>query len=550
MINSWFKNAIIYSLDVKTFKDSDNDGMGDFQGLISKLDYLASLGVTCLWLTPFYPSPKIDNGYDVTDYYNIDAPLGNLGDFVQFIHEADQRGIKVIIDLVVNHASIRNSWFQDAKKNRDSKYRNYFIWDDQPKENKEKIMFEGMVDSIWEYTKETDSYYLHKYFKEQADFNIANPDLRSEVIKIMEFWLKLGVSGFRIDAAHVVTDPTDVDHINFDNLHRFFGDMRDFLKERNPQAILLGEASLPPDDHTQYFISEEGKPRMHMLFNFISNKHAFLAFAREEGSSLTKGLKLCKKVKRAHWVNFVRNHDELNLELLDEEEKKEVWEAFAPEKEMRLFGHGVRRRLPPMLKNDLTRLKSFYAIMFALPGTPLLIYGEEIGMGDDLSLGERNSVRTVMQWSDEENGGFSYCDKDRLFRPAIDHGDYSYHQLNVRDQQKKPDSFLNWLCSLIRTRKQNPVIGAGSWHILKPLNDKTAAWYFQDGKSPLMIVCNLSGEEVYTKIVADFIPQTMKDIFADSEYEDPKDLNNLLLNPYGFRWIQILNKKDINLLNN
>lgn len=550
MLNPWYKNAIIYSLDIKTFHDSDGDGMGDFKGLISKLDYLASMGITCIWLLPFHPSPKIDNGYDVKDYYNVDPPLGNLGDFVQFIHEADQRGIRVIMDLVINHTSIENSWFQDAKSSRDSQYRDYYIWDDDPKEDEEKIMFEGMEESIWEYSKETDSYYLHKYFKEQADLNLANPRVRTEILKIMEFWLKLGVSGFRIDAAHVVTDPTDVEHIDFGNLHQLFEDMRDFIDERNPEAVLLGEANVPEDELPKYFTNDEGQPRMHMLFNFLANKHIFLAFARESGEALSKGMKLYKPIHLAHWVNFIRHHDELNLELLNEKERQEVWNAFAPEEDMRLFGHGIRRRLPPMVKNDLAKLKLFYVISFSLPGTPLISYGEEIGMGDDLNLPGRESVRTAMQWSSKPNGGFSSAPKDKLYRPAIDYGDYDYRKINVQDQQKDPDSFLNWMCTLIRLRKQCPVIGTGEWHIMKPMDHRVAAIYYEGQESMMMVVFNLSKDDLRVKIISDIIPKRCTEIYQDNPYEEEVDINDLHLKPFGYRWIQILEKEEVNFLNN
>ena len=545
MILPWYKNAIIYTLDVKIFNDGDGDGIGDFRGLISKLGYLASLGINCLWLLPFYPSPKRDNGYDVKDYYNIDPPLGNLGDFVQFMLEAEQRGIRVIVDLVVNHTSTEHPWFLSAKSSRDSPFRDYYIWDDEPKEDEEKIMFEEIEDSIWEYSEKTDSYYLHSYFKEQANLNIANPEVRNEILKIMDFWLKLGVSGFRIDAAHVVSDPVDVAHIDFGNLHKFFSAMRNLLDSRDPEAVLLGEASVDQEELEKYFKGENENPRMHMLFNFLSNKHLFLAFARQDGNSLRKGLQLYRPIHLSHWVNFVRHHDELNLELLDEFERKEVWDAFAPKEEMRMFGHGIRRRLPPMLKGKRERMQLFYAITFSLPGTPLLSYGEEIGMGDDLSLKGRESVRTPMQWSAERNAGFSAAPKEELYRPVIDKGDYDYEKINVRDQQRDPDSFLNWIRRLIVMRKLCPVIGNGSWYIMKPSDHRVTALCFEDNETTLVVVFNLSEVEVRVKILSDFIISKVANIFEDSLYEEETNLQDLKLKPSGFRWIQVLEKEDI-----
>ncbi|WMJ72098.1 alpha-amylase family protein [Cytophagaceae bacterium ABcell3] len=551
MVNQWYKSAVVYGIDVKVFSDSDGDGMGDFQGLISKLDYLSSLGVNCLWLLPFHPSPKIDNGYDVADYYNVDPALGNLGDFVQFIHEADQRGIRVIMDLVINHTSVENSWFKDASATRESRYRDYYIWEDEPKENKEKVMLKGIQESIWEYSEATDSYYLHRYFKDQADLNLANPRVRKEVLKIMDFWLKLGVSGFRIDAAHVVTDPADVDHIDFGNLHTLFDEMRAFLDIRNPNAVLLGEASVGPDELPKYFgNNESGKERIHMLFNFLINKHIMLSFARQEGATVAKGLKLYKDIAQSHWLNFVRHHDELNLELLSDDERMEVWNAFAPEEDMRLFGHGIRRRLPPMLKNNHARIRQIYSLMFSMPGTPLISYGEEIGMGDNLSLEGRESVRTPMQWSPVKGGGFSTADPEDLYRPVIESGDYSTEKINVNDQQNDPSSLLNWFCSLVKVRRQNPVIGMGAWDILNVSDSCAVALIYEMPEATVVVAHNLSPEPVEVSVDTGFLLKSAVEIFSDEKYDKEILFNKLKLNGYGYRWIQVLDKEKITFLNN
>lgn len=545
MINQWYKNAIVYGLDVKTYKDSDGDGIGDFQGLISRLDYLASLGITCLWLLPFHPSPKADDGYDVADYYNVDPDLGNMGDFVQLIHEADQRGIRIIMDLVVNHTSIEHPWFREACKDRDSKYRDYYVWADEPKENKEKIMFEGKEDSIWEYVEETNSYYLHRFFAEQADLNMANPAVRQEVLKIMGYWLKLGVSGFRLDASHIITDTVDVEHIDFGNLHQFFNEVRDFLDERNPNAVLLGEANVPPEELRSYFDDGDGdaNDRIHMLFNFLGNKHIFLAMARKEGKALNKGLRLYEELKLGHWVNFIRHHDELNLEMLNDQEQEEVMNVFAPEENMRMFGHGIRRRLAPMMMDDMARIKLVYALVFGMPGTPLLSYGEDICMGDDLNLEGRESVRTPMHWANTQNGGFSTAPKEKLYRPVIDSGNYSYEHINVRDQQRNPDSFLNWLASLIRLRRQNPVIGFGKWAIVPTDSNRVTAIYYEKPDCCLLVVYNLCDEALETTLTPPFKPQKLEDTFGDSRYEAKPSLDKLRLNPYGYRWIQVLEQE-------
>ncbi|SFD97530.1 alpha-amylase family protein [Nitrosomonas sp. Nm166] len=538
----WYRNAIFYSLDVKVFYDSNGDGIGDLQGVIQKLNYINSIGYGCIWLLPFYPSPKLDNGYDVKDYFNVDPLLGSLDDFSQLIDEASKRGIRIIIDLVINHTSVEHPWFLDAQNSRDSKYRHFYIWDDDPKSDETSIRTRD-VREIWEYSEKTNSYYLHEYFKHQADLNLANPEVVSEVIKIMEFWLELGVSGFRIDAAHAVTNPVDVEHIDFGNLHTLFEKMNDLLKEKYPDAILLGEADVPPDELPAYFLSSDGRPRLHMLFNFISNKHTFLAFARNSGITLTKMLGLYHGIEKAsYWLNFGRHHDELNLELLSESERKEVLSTFAPDENMRVFSHGIRRRLPPMLNNEIKRMKLFYAVIFGLPGAPLVYYGEEIGMGDDLDLEERNSVRTPMQWSDETNAGFSTCSYEKLYRPVISEGEFSYRKVNVLDQQNHPDSFLSFFCHLIKIRKQNSIISKGNLDVMQPDSEKVAAWSFKYKETLLMAVYNLSSDKIKTSFTTDIIPFRMIPILEDEQYGDEVDLSEFNLNPYGFRWVQIFTK--------
>ena len=549
MTKHWYHHAIIYSLDIKVFADSNGDGMGDMHGLISKLDYLRSIGINCLWLLPFYPSPKVDDGYDVKDYDNIDEAIGDFEDFDELIRELKLRGMRLIMDLVVNHTSIEHPWFLEAKSSRDSPYRDYYIWHDDPDDESEKVIFDDAENSIWEYSEETGSYYLHRYYKEQADLNIANPKVREEILKIMKFWLDKGVDGFRVDAAHVVSDPTHVKKTDYTNLHRFFGDMREFLEKHNSETILLGETSVEPDELNKYFKSKDHKPRMHMLFNFLANKHLFLAIARGDGASLTEGLTLFKDIHLSHWLNFVRHHDELNLELLDDDERREVWEVFGPEEDMRIFGHGIRRRLPPMVENDHRKMKLVYATTFSLPGCAMINYGEEIGMGDDLNLDGRKSVRTPMQWSTEPNGGFSHAPKEKLYRPVIDEGEFSFRNINVRQAQMKPDSFFNWMCTLIRLRTQNPIIGYGEWSIQKPLDKRAAALCYKAGHGRLLVVFNFSGEEITVKIAADFVAKKKANVFWDDVYEDEIDLDQLKLHPYGFRWIEIYDEEKVNYIN-
>ncbi|HEY9295668.1 MAG TPA: alpha-amylase family protein, partial [Phormidium sp.] len=467
MQNHWYKNAIVYSLDVETFLDSDGNGVGDFQGLTNCLDHLSGLGITCLWLLPFYPSPNRDNGYDVMDYYGVDPRLGTLGDFVEFMHQAKERGIRVIIDLVVNHTSIEHPWFQASRSDKNCQYRDYYVWEENPPKDIEPglLAFPNVEDSIWEYDEKAEAYYLHHFYKEQPDLNIANPKVQEEIRKIMGFWLELGVSGFRIDAAPFLIKGIGIEGANQEKLQDFLGEMHSFLVSRQGDAVLLAEANVGPENISVYF--GEGD-RMHILFNFLLNQYMFLALARKDANTLRDGLKILPKIPGiCQWLNFVRHHDELTLDRISKSEQQEIFAAFAPEENMQLYGHGIRRRLPPMMGGNRHLIELVYSLLFTLPGTPVVRYGEEIGMGDDLSLEDRNSVRTVMQWSDEKNGGFSTAQPDQLTRPTIKGGEYGYEKVNVASQQREPNSLINWMERAIRTRKQCPEFGCGECAILE-----------------------------------------------------------------------------------
>lgn len=539
----WYKNAIVYSLDVETFMDSDGDGVGDFQGLTNCLDYLSALGITCLWLLPFYPSPNRDNGYDVKDYYNIDPRLGTLGDFVEFIHKAESQGIRVIIDLVVNHTSIEHPWFQEARTNKNSKYRNYYVWSEHPpKENPELIAFPTIEDSLWDYDEQAEAYYLHHFYKEQPDLNVANPEVREEICKIMGFWLQLGVSGFRIDAAPFLIKGVGIDGGTSEDLQHFLEEMRTFVISHKIDGVLLAESNVPPDQMSVYFGNGD---RMQILFNFLLNQYMFLALARHDAKTMEKGLEILPQIpQNGQWLNFVRHHDELTLDQLNEAEIQEIFDVFAPEKEMQIFGRGIRRRLPPMLNNDRRRLELTYSLMFSLPGTPLLRYGDEIGMGDDLSLPERNSVRTPMQWSNQPNGGFSQAPPEKLnTHPVISEGEYSYKSVNVNDQQRDPASLANWMERLIRIRKQCPQLGQGEWHLLETNQSSVFAHSCQSKDEAILALHNLSDQPCEVTIKSEQNYQYLMEIFSDQNYQPPHDnFSNIPLSAYGYRWFRVNQK--------
>ncbi len=461
----WYKHAVIYELDVETYMDSNGDGVGDFAGLTRTLDYIHSLGVNTLWLLPFYNTPNRDNGYDISDYYNVDSRLGTLGDFVEFMHRARDRGFRVLVDLVINHTSDQHPWFQAARSDPDSRYHDYYIWSkDKPKDADKGVAFPGAQQSIWTYDEKAGAYYYHRFYKFQPDLNIANPDVQEEIRKIMGFWLELGVAGFRVDAAPFVIelkglkDPTEQDR---DDYLDFF---RQFLSWRRGDAILLAEANVAMDNLDTYFGQGD---RMHMLFDFMLNQHLFAALAEKTADPLRKAFEIIPPIPElCQWAQFLRNHDELNLARLDEATRQKVYEQFAPDEDMRLYHRGIRRRLAPMLNNNRRWLELANSMLLTLPGTPVIRYGQEIGMGDDLSLPERNSVRTPMQWTDAKNGGFSTAAPDQLVRPVIAEGDYSYRKVNVAKQRHDADSLLAWMQGAIQIRNQCPEFGFGDCEVL------------------------------------------------------------------------------------
>jgi maltose alpha-D-glucosyltransferase / alpha-amylase len=541
MTASWYKNAIIYALDVELFLDADGDGVGDFQGLIERLDYLSGLGVTCIWLLPFYPTPNRDDGYDVADYYGVDPRLGTLGDFVVFIREARQRGIEVIVDMVVNHTSDQHPWFQAARRDASSRYRDYYVWAEKPPavERRGSPVFPGEQVANWAHDTEAGAYYWHWFYEHQPDLNTGNPAVREEIKKILGFWLELGVSGFRIDAAPFLFKRKGIAGSYPADPRRFLQELRSFLSTRSAEAVFLAEADVTTDE-LSFFLGDGD--RMHLLFNFILNNYLFLALAEENAEPLTRALAalpLCPEP--CQWANFARNHDELNLDKLSSQEREKVFEAFAPDPGMRIYGRGIRRRLPPMLAGDRRRLELVYSLLFSLPGTPVLRYGEEIGMGDDLSLAGRMSVRTPMQWSSEENAGFSAARPEQLVRPAIREGEYGYETLNVDAQRRDPGSFLNFMLRLIRTRKECPEFGFGQLTVVETGDPHVFAHSCEWKGGMAMAIHNLSREpRTVTLKLAEEDVKHMVDLIGDRMYQRIESATpEIRLEGYGYRWLRV-----------
>ncbi|MFD2247432.1 alpha-amylase family protein [Pontibacter ruber] len=533
----WYKNAVIYSLDLETFMDVNGDGVGDFEGLCRRLDYLNSLGVDTVWLAPFQPSPNKDNGYDISDYYGVDRRHGSSGDFVEFMHQAKKRGIKVIMDLVVNHTSDQHPWFQEARNGKGSRYYDWYVWSEEKPSNwDEGMVFPGVQKATWTYDKKAGAYFFHRFFEHQPDLNMDNPEVRAEVYKIMGFWLELGVAGFRVDAVPFILESTvpgkDQHKLKFEYLR----EMRRFLQWRQGDAVLLGEANVLPEE-TQPYFGEEGDG-IHLMFNFYVNQHVFYTLATADTEPLVKALEATKGLfPTAQWAQFLRNHDELDLGRLTEEQRQKVFARFGPEKHMQLYDRGIRRRLSPML-GSRQQTELAYSLMFSLPGTPVIRYGDEIGMGDDLTLEERDAVRTPMQWSDDTQAGFSTAKK--LVHPIISEGPYSYTHVNTEEQRRNPESLLNWMTSLIRLRKECPEIGWGDWQILQTDTPQVLAMHYHWKGNSLIVLHNF---DVQPHEVVLNLKQKQEEKLIDlmANYKsavDEKGRHYITMEAYGYRWFR------------
>lgn len=528
---------IMYSVDAETFYDDNGDGIGDFIGLRKRLDYLAGMGINCIWVLPFFPSPNRDNGYDVMDYYNIDPRLGTLGEFVEFIDHASDLGIRVIIDLVINHTSVKHPWFQEARKDPNSKYRNYYVWSDEPQDfENEEMPLAGEENTLWTYDKSAKQYYLHRFYKEQPDLNMGNSEVRKEILRIMGFWLKMGVSGFRVDAAQMLVEPYGLNNVSEKDLIDFLEEMRDFISLKKGDAILLGETNIKFDEMETYL---KNGSKLHMLFDFHLNQQLFLAMARQSAAPLYKTIKKLPKLHPTNeLLNFLRTHDELSLKLLTEKEKEDVLKAFAPDENMRVFDRGIRRRIAPMFDNNEQQMKLSFSLLFSLPGVPMIRYGDEIGMGDDLSLKGRNSVRTPMQWSESKNGGFSLHD-DKLPHPAISKGEYAFSKVNVAQEHIESDSFLNWVERIISARKQCSLIGHGGVELIESQHKSVFIHGYNHSNERILFIHNLSADEA--------IIGTHCLSFFESDYYrffgslDVKiEAEEIKIHPYGFIWLKEL----------
>jgi maltose alpha-D-glucosyltransferase/alpha-amylase len=545
VIPRWYKQAVIYCVEVDTFQDSDGDGCGDLRGLTSRLDYLARLGVTCLWLNPIHPSPLRDNGYDVTDYYSVDPRLGTLGDFTELAVQARQRGIRLLLDLVVNHTSDEHPWFVSARGGRDSPYHDWYVWSDgEPPDRRQGTVFPGEQDETWTFDEQAGQWFFHRFYAFQPDLNWGNPEVRDEIRKVMTFWLQMGASGFRIDAAPFVleqiTPGVDPGPKDF----RILDEWRADVQWHTGDAVLLCEANVGPEDVPKYCAAAPDGPndRAHMMFAFLLNAYVWLSLARGDAEPIVQALRALPRLPAmAQWATFLRNHDELDLSRLTAEQRGEVMAAFAPKPEMRIYGRGIRRRLASMMNGDRRRIELAYSLQFALPGTPVLRYGEEIGMGEDLNLPGRDAIRTPMQWEGGPTAGFTTGGRDRLVHPIPTRGRYSANRVNARDQIRDDASLLRWFEQLIRVLRECPEVGVGTPSVVDvPTARSVLVHRFDAPEGAILLLHNLADAPVTVDLSSLGAHPQAREVFSDSAYAPVgRRFGEVPVNGRGYRWIRL-----------
>ena len=540
MPERWYQQGVVYCLDVETFQDSNGDGVGDLPGLVSRLDYLARLGVSTLWLNPVHPTPGRDDGYDVADYYGIDPRLGTLGDFVELVHQCENRGIRLMIDLVVNHTSDEHPWFVSARSGPESPYRDWYVWSPtEPPNAEEGVVFPGYQRGTWSYDKTAKLWYHHRFYDFQPDLNWSNPEVRAEIGRVVAFWLQLGVSGFRMDGAPFVIEEVHPDSADRTMHYEWLNDLRDHIGWRRGDAAVLAEANVPREQLLEFF-GPRGD-RLQLMFNFAENQRMFLALARGSATPVVTAIEASPQLPPScSWATFLRNHDEIDLSGLAESERADVFAQFGPDKDMQLYDRGIRRRLATMLGGDQRRIRLAYVLQLSLPGTPVIRYGEEIGMGDDLSLQQRDSIRTPMQWADAPQGGFTTAGE--AVRPVIAKGDFGYPAVNVRDQERDPESLLRWFEQTIRALRECPEFGSGTVKVLDARSEQVLALQYEGPTGVILATVNLGEDDCTLDLsgqleAAEGFPI---DVLADRDYPAAAaDLAAVELDGRGYRWLRL-----------
>ncbi|MEP7343819.1 MAG: maltose alpha-D-glucosyltransferase [Gemmatimonadaceae bacterium] len=538
-LQPWYKNAIFYEVPVKAYCDTNGDGIGDFRGLISKLDYLAELGVDCLWILPMYPSPFRDDGYDISDYRAIHPNYGSLEEFREFLDEAHERGMRVITELVVNHTSDQHPWFVEARSSRDNPKRDWYVWSDTDDRYKGvRIIFLDTELSNWAWDPISKSYYWHRFFSHQPDLNYDNPQVREEIWKVMKFWLDMGVDGFRVDAVPYLIEREGTSCENLPETHVILKFLRRRMDEQFTGRMLLAEANMWPEDVRPYFGDGD---EFHMAFHFPIMPRMFMSLRLEDRKPLIEIIERTPEIPEScHWALFLRNHDELTLEMVTDAERDYMYDSYAADPVARI-NLGIRRRLAPLLDGDRRRVELMHGILMSLPGSPVLYYGDEIGMGDNMYLGDRNGVRTPMQWNGGWNGGFSTADPERLYQPLISNPIYGYQAINVESQRRNEHSLLKWTQRIIRVRRSTSVFGSGTIELLRPANHRVLAYIRSLGDEQILVVNNLSNSAQAVELE---LPQLVGaipiEMFGGSLFPRIGLLPYMLtLSPYAFYWFRL-----------
>jgi len=535
----WHKDAVFYELHVRAFKDGNDDGIGDFAGLTSQLDYLKELGVDCLWLLPFFRSPLRDDGYDVSDYRAVHPDYGSMADFETFLEAAHARGLRVIADLVMNHTSDQHPWFQAARRSAASPFHDYYVWSDSDQGYRDaRIIFVDSEPSNWSWDPVAKAYYWHRFFHHQPDLNYDNPAVREEMLGVMAFWLDKGLDGFRCDAVPYLYERAGTSSENLPETHAFLKEVRAWLDAHYQERILLAEANQWPTDVRAYFGDGD---EFHMAFHFPLMPRVFLAVRHADRRPITDIYLHTPEIPAAcQWCLFLRNHDELTLEMVSEDERRHLYDAYGKNPQMRL-NLGIRRRLAPLLDNDRRRIELLTALLFTLPGSPILYYGDELGMGDNIYLGDRNSVRTPMQWTGDRNAAFSRADTARLFLPLIVDPVYGYQAINVEAQLRTPTSLLEWMRRIIATRRKTRVFGRGTLRFLRPLNESVVAHVRSYEGETVLAVHNLSSAAQPIELdLRDWTGHTPIEMLGESRFPTIGAQPYVItLGPYGYYWFRL-----------
>jgi maltose alpha-D-glucosyltransferase/alpha-amylase len=542
----WFKDAIIYEAPVKSFMDSTNDGIGDFRGMIERLDYIRDLGVDCIWLLPMFPSPLQDDGYDIAEFNSIHEDYGTVDDFKEFLDAAHTKGLRVVADMVMNHTSDQHPWFQEARADPTSPKHDYYVWSDDPtRYSGARIIFTDTEVSNWSYDNVAGKFFWHRFFSHQPDLNYDNQDVHREMLNVVRFWLNLGLDGFRCDAVPYLYEREESNCENLEETHDFLRTLRRMVDDEFPGTVLLAEANQWPSDVVEYFGTEEA-PEFHMAFHFPLMPRMFMAMRRETRTPIVEIMESTPHIPDScQWAIFLRNHDELTLEMVTDSERDYMYYEYANDPRMRL-NLGIRRRLAPLLDNGRRQIEMMHSLLLSMPGTPVIYYGDEIGMGDNIYLGDRNGVRTPMQWNGDRNGGFSRADWARLYSPCIMDPVYGYQAVNVEAQGRTPTSLLNWTKRLIAVRKRYKAFGRGSLEFLHPDNLAVLPYVRQFADETLLCVVNLSRFVQYAELdLSHYDGWQPIELMGETRFPPIGSLPYFLtLGPHAFYWFRLERPSD------